>query len=591
MAYGDSCSYQCTSGSDSTHIVPCEANGVFEASFDCSFQCENGGILHPNKDVCKCPKGFFGRKCENSFDDASFAANYALDVPDVASRRRLKRSGPLDKDDDQNHLSLSSNKLVRLSKGSPIGQFDVYAIDNKVEASLDALFPTVEFKSILRFEPVDEDTWTADDNDPLVVHQQAPDGYNPSSSLPIFGVFMNRTSGLLEKHDTSYDTDAHEIVYKIYHFSDHGTAEFPSDCGNGQVEQNEVCDDGNTDPLDGCSSSCTIETGYHCPTAGNFNTASQCETKCGDGFVNVTEQCDTSDAGCSSSCTIEVGYYCDADGLNCNVCADCPVGQFRSGCGNYDQGTCTECTQATGTQYYTSNGGLTDSCSTASCDARASSECDTNGEYLGGCGNGAPGACANCTGGEIGSGARYITTGGQSDSCESGKFNDGDLDPAGWATDGSAFLDAEQCDNEGKNGCLDDGLIHEHYSCVDTGFGSKSVCTPKCGNDIISPDENNVLEECDDANTGDYDGCSSSCTIEIGYTCNVDPCTKSEAGSADMFNTSCGDGLWAKGSSEKCDDGNDNNGDGCESCTIQSGWGCKRDPGQNISTCIIIGKF
>ncbi len=35
-------------------------------------------------------------------------------------------------------------------------------------------------------------------------------------------------------------------------------------CGDGQVEGNETCDDGNTNPGDGCSGSCTIEPGYRC---------------------------------------------------------------------------------------------------------------------------------------------------------------------------------------------------------------------------------------------------------------------------------------------------------------------------------------
>ena len=38
------------------------------------------------------------------------------------------------------------------------------------------------------------------------------------------------------------------------------------DCDNGIVEAGESCDDGNRIDGDGCSSSCTIETGYNCTT-------------------------------------------------------------------------------------------------------------------------------------------------------------------------------------------------------------------------------------------------------------------------------------------------------------------------------------
>lgn len=35
-------------------------------------------------------------------------------------------------------------------------------------------------------------------------------------------------------------------------------------CGNGITAGKEDCDDGNTLPGDGCSPTCTVETGYHC---------------------------------------------------------------------------------------------------------------------------------------------------------------------------------------------------------------------------------------------------------------------------------------------------------------------------------------
>jgi cysteine-rich repeat protein len=41
-------------------------------------------------------------------------------------------------------------------------------------------------------------------------------------------------------------------------------------------------------------------------------------------------------------------------------------------------------------------------------------------------------------------------------------------------------------------------------------------CTSACGDGLILPSDN---EECDDGNATDGDGCSSTCTIEPGFTC------------------------------------------------------------------------
>ena len=65
---------------------------------------------------------------------------------------------------------------------------------------------------------------------------------------------------------------------------------------------------------------------------------------------------------------------------------------------------------------------------------------------------------------------------------------------------------------------------------------------PTCGNGVRE-----ACEDCDDGNTEDGDGCSSSCEVE---------------------QTVCGDGIQSPG--EECDDGNTEDGDGCSSsCTLE----------------------
>jgi fibro-slime domain-containing protein len=85
-------------------------------------------------------------------------------------------------------------------------------------------------------------------------------------------------------------------------------------CGDGIVEGNEQCDDGNSLPFDGC---------YKCrkePACPNGT----CLSVCGDGIISPGEECDdgnnVSGDGCSASCTLESipGIYCS------NVAPDPP---------------------------------------------------------------------------------------------------------------------------------------------------------------------------------------------------------------------------------------------------------------------------
>jgi cysteine-rich repeat protein len=89
-------------------------------------------------------------------------------------------------------------------------------------------------------------------------------------------------------------------------------------CGNGVIDAGEQCDDGNIVSGDGCSTTCTIESGWTC--AGQ---PSVCHTTCGDGIVAGTEQCDDGNTmsgdGCSGTCTVEAGYHCTGSPSVCTV--------------------------------------------------------------------------------------------------------------------------------------------------------------------------------------------------------------------------------------------------------------------------------
>jgi fibro-slime domain-containing protein len=90
-------------------------------------------------------------------------------------------------------------------------------------------------------------------------------------------------------------------------------------CGNGYIDSGEECDDGNSDPGDGCSAACRLETDWICPVAGEACTYT---VVCGDGHISGNEVCDDHNIldgdGCSADCAqVEDGWICAAAGIRC----------------------------------------------------------------------------------------------------------------------------------------------------------------------------------------------------------------------------------------------------------------------------------
>lgn len=119
---------------------------------------------------------------------------------------------------------------------------------------------------------------------------------------------------------------------------------------------------------------------------------------------------------------------------------------------------------------------------------------------------------------------------------------------------GDGMLDTnEECDD--GNTINDDGCSS---TCKKETSSTPPVSTPVCGNRIVETGEG-----CDDGNTLNGDGCSSYCQVETTQPVQTTPV--------------CGNGKVESG--EGCDDGNTINGDGCSSnCQVETSQPVQTNP-------------
>ena len=90
-------------------------------------------------------------------------------------------------------------------------------------------------------------------------------------------------------------------------------------CNDGYITSGEQWEDGNLEDLDGCDSSCQVETGW-IYTKNTLLTSSVCLPIWGDGLIVGTETYDDGlddTEGCNSNCNGEInGWYCTLTGDN-----------------------------------------------------------------------------------------------------------------------------------------------------------------------------------------------------------------------------------------------------------------------------------
>jgi cysteine-rich repeat protein len=117
-----------------------------------------------------------------------------------------------------------------------------------------------------------------------------------------------------------------------------------------------------------------------------------------------------------------------------------------------------------------------------------------------------------------------------------------------------------------------------------TGKGPTTACQPICGDGIVDP-----TELCDDGDQQNGDGCDTNCTPTAcgnGVVSGTEACDDGNTDPGDGCRgdctvEACGDGILDP--TEQCDDGNTTDGDCCSStCSAEDGGTC--DDGSNCTT-------
>jgi cysteine-rich repeat protein len=283
--------------------------------------------------------------------------------------------------------------------------------------------------------------------------------------------------------------------------------------GDSLRHTDEGCDDGNTSDGDGWSSTCTIETGWNW-AGGSSSSPDTCSEIWGDGmrFNSVSSYWDdgntNSNDGWSSICSVEAGWIC-------------------SGGGSSMPDTCTE---------IWGDGKKFNSLSTYCDDGNANNN------------DGWSSLCEVETG--------YAWFGGTTSTADSCLPIWGD----GKVIGTEVWDDGNISDGDG---CSSSWTVETAWVCSGGSPTSPVTCTEIWGD---GKRFNSLLNYCDDGNTNDNDGWSSTCSIEVGFSWSGGSQTN-----PDTWNPNWGDSK--RSGSEGWDDGNTILGDGWDgNWNVEIGW-------------------
>ncbi len=353
----------------------------------------------------------------------------------------------------------------------------------------------------------------------------------------------------------------------------------PVYCGDGQVNEDEACDDGNLFETDGCTTTCQV-------------------ARCGDGYLRTdleagaegAEECDDgnsiNDDGCTNACTTarcgdgfqrsdlvagEPGYEACDDGNDSNA-DDCVEGCRETRCGD---GFLHAENEACDDGNDSNNDACPSNCAPAACgDGFHRTDLTEGDDGYEACDDGNAANDDACT-----------------SACREGRCGDGILAAVlGETCDDGNDVPTDACTDHCLEAACGDGLIRtdiqegepNHEACDDGNEISADGCRDDCqfnicGDGVVNP----LQEDCDDANRDNNDACLNECVqarcgdgfvrvdLEVGEE-NYEACDDGNDAETDACLSACerarcGDGLIWEGE-EECDDQNQAANDDCILC-------------------------
>ncbi len=371
-----------------------------------------------------------------------------------------------------------------------------------------------------------------------------------------------------------------------------------AECGNGQAEAGEQCDDGNQSNADTCTNACTtplcgnseVEGTEQCDDGNQVNidacTNSCRMLSCGDGFIQSTEECDDGNQintdACTNSCKNAVcgdGFkqgteQCD-DGNLINTDA-CLTSCIIPVCGNGILEGAEQCDD----HNQINNDTCTGLCKNASCGdgfIQGAEQCDdsnqintdacTNVCVNAACGDGFKQGTEQCDDGN------QINTDTCTTICKNAVCGDGFQQGTEQCDDGNQ-INNDTCTGLCKLASCGDGFIQGAEQCDDGNQISTDACSNSCKAPLCGDGFKQGTEQCDDGNSIDTDTCTGLCKSAVcgdGFKQGAEQCDDGNQVSTDSCTTlcklpACGDGF--KQGAEQCDDGNNMDSDICSNTCI-----------------------
>ncbi len=365
-------------------------------------------------------------------------------------------------------------------------------------------------------------------------------------------------------HDSAYDLDGSGITSRpdLTILIQSIRAFLSAECGNGQTEAGEQCDDGNQSNADACANTCTlplcgnsiVEGSEVCDDGNQVNTdmcVNSCSSSsCGDGFLQGSEQCDDGNQINNDSCTglcrnavcgdgfKQLSEQCDdgntVDTDSCLNSCMIPV------CGNGLIEGAEQCDDG--------NTIPTDACN-AAC-------------RLASCGDGSVQGAEQCDDGN------QINTDSCTNVCLSAVCGDTFKQGTEQCDDGNQ-MNTDSCTTLCKTAACGDTFKQGTEQCDDGNQINNDFCTGLCKNAACGDGFIQNAEQCDDGNAINTDGCSNQCTVarcgdsitQSPEQCDDGNQLDNDACTGICKNARCGDGF--KQGTEQCDDGNQINNDSC----------------------------